>query len=1046
MINQEEETLLSNTEISNSMFKKTKEYIVLSIALLWNQILQTFLEIKKRKFNYILGLLSCVIVVWMVSISYTGLENVALVFFRLAELTSGEYDLRLNVNDFMIGNTFNYTKILKNQEFKTGQFSLNSPRFLDFSNFYSAKSCQDSLEVPIDLSNSTLSNSTHWNWMYKGKSGNASCLFDNCVSKFCKNQVFGKFLVIDSNKERIMEFGRKWNYLYKKVPPRSIYISYELAKTLNVTVGEILIIPIRNLDSLFTESGILIKNETDILKRVDVPFLVSSIFHDYQKLGKFEGSDQYSIVAEYDSFLPHLARYLHPQHSNEAKEKLSKFDFYATASHLYFNYPNRLNMYKDSVFDNIQNSAIKFGSMLNYLLGFNQIQANFEILDILYKNRFVSLFLGLIINIIITVLSGLSIILIYSLLLINVENRTFEIGVMRMIGMSKVGVISLILMQSFSYALPGLILGLILSQGSYIILNIVLSSYLEVTLSYFLSGYSILLAGILGFLIPIISSILPIFSALGVSLREALDTTRSRTTAIQYKIERSSDLGINWTIVIVGSMMSLFGFSIHYFLPLSLISFNIQLLLLIFFGILILMKIGLTMLALNLENIIERTLCFIFFFWENFAVRSMIGKNLIAHRIRNRKTTIMYAVSLGFIIFISVSFNVQIKSVEYERRQRFGVKLKIQGATYQSINSKIGEIENLLQSNSIVTKFSYMSFQFAELTGMNTSIRTIGHYSSSPQYMFAVSPNFFETTGSEFLTETERYPSGWDPARQLYTSYGTSRLILGSLYTKSLKLGINSPVELRLQSFGPKSTLEHREIFKPVAFLSAAPGCKFSNFPLMDDQDILISFSTFHRLTKLTPRPIDSLEQVPIKYVYISINPYSTTAQVEELKFEIYRLGIDGQLNDVEEDLDNLVLAKNVMQLFFIFTTLVSMFMCFFSLFSSMYSNIFEQSKEIGILRAMGTRKFAVVRIYIYESFILIISSTIMGVVIGTVIAYSFVVQRVLFTQLPIPFEFPYEVVLTVFGAAIIFSIISTAIPIYTLMSDSVVNVMRRLN
>ena len=988
---EEVETLLpSNEKNTKKITEKLKEYLILSLSMFWNQILQTILEIKKRKFNFALGLLSCVIVVWMVSISYSGLENIALVFFRLAELTYGEYDVRIRVNNFMIGNTFNYTKISNNNFFTSGQFSLNSPRYIQRTNFYSAKSCFDEIEVPYDLSNSTLMNSTHWSWMSIGKSKNASCSSDFCISKFCSQKVSGRIYLIDTNKEKKMNFGKQWNQKYKKIPPRNIFISYELSRTLNVSIGDVVIIPFNRIDSIFTESGITNQKEPKI-KRVDIPFVVGSIYQNYQNLGKFEARDEYSIVAEYEYFLSHLSIHLHPEHSKESREKVSKFNFLETASHLYFSFPDRLTFYKDPVFDNIQRSVVKYGSILNYQLGFNQIHSSFYLLDFLYSNRFVSLFLGLIINIIITVLSALSIILIYSLLLINVENRTFEIGVMRIIGMTKIGIISLILMQSFSYALPGWIIGLIISQLSYIVLNIILTSYLEVKISYFLSWYSILLASVLGFLIPIFSSILPIYSALGISLREALDTTRSKTNAIRYKIDRASDMGINWTIVIIGGMMSLFGFCIHYFLPLSLISFNIQLLLLIFFGILILMKVGLTVLALNLENIIERTLCFIFFFWENFAVRSLVSKNLIAHRIRNRKTTIMYAVSLGFIIFISVSFNVQIKSVEYERRQRFGIKLKIQGSNHNSILSKIDSIENLLKKNSIVSKFAYMSFQFAEVTGMNTSIRTIGYYKKAPQYLFAISPNFFETTGNEFLTEIERYPSGWDPARQLYTPYGTSKIILGSVYTSMFNLNINSPVELRLKSYGPIIDVEHRELFKPVAFLSAAPGCKFSSFPLVDDQDALVSFSTYLRLTKESKRPIDSLEMIPIKYVYISISSNANAAQISELKFEINKLGIDGKLNDVEEDLQNLVLAKNVMQLFFIFTTFVSMFMCFFSLFSSMYSNIFEQSKEIGILRAIGTRTFSIIRIYIYESFILIMSATLMGVVIGTVIAYSFV-------------------------------------------------------
>ena len=56
------------------------------------------------------------------------------------------------------------------------------------------------------------------------------------------------------------------------------------------------------------------------------------------------------------------------------------------------------------------------------------------------------------------------------------------------------------------------------------------------------------------------------------------------------------------------------------------------------------------------------------------------------------------------------------------------------------------------------------------------------------------------------------------------------------------------------------------------------------------------------------------------------------------------------------------------------------MMVAFFSLNTSMYTNIMEQSKEIGILRALGITRFRVYRIYSYEAFFLIASSAILGV------------------------------------------------------------------
>ena len=56
------------------------------------------------------------------------------------------------------------------------------------------------------------------------------------------------------------------------------------------------------------------------------------------------------------------------------------------------------------------------------------------------------LFLGLIFDIIVLLFVILSILLIYSLLMVSVETKTFEFGVMRMVGLSKGGIISMIIL------------------------------------------------------------------------------------------------------------------------------------------------------------------------------------------------------------------------------------------------------------------------------------------------------------------------------------------------------------------------------------------------------------------------------------------------------------------------------------------------------------------------------------------------------------------------------------------------------------------------
>ena len=88
------------------------------------------------------------------------------------------------------------------------------------------------------------------------------------------------------------------------------------------------------------------------------------------------------------------------------------------------------------------------------------------LLDALKSTQFGSLLLGLLFGIIVFLFIVISILLIYSLLMISVETKTFENGVLRLIGHSKIDCITMILIQSLLFVLPSILFGYILSIPS----------------------------------------------------------------------------------------------------------------------------------------------------------------------------------------------------------------------------------------------------------------------------------------------------------------------------------------------------------------------------------------------------------------------------------------------------------------------------------------------------------------------------------------------------------------------------------------------------
>lgn len=70
-----------------------------------------------------------------------------------------------------------------------------------------------------------------------------------------------------------------------------------------------------------------------------------------------------------------------------------------------------------------------------------------------------TMFLGLIFDMVILMFMALSIMLIYSLLMISVESRSFEFGVIRMNGLNTHGIVYIILIQAMMFVLPAVIFG-----------------------------------------------------------------------------------------------------------------------------------------------------------------------------------------------------------------------------------------------------------------------------------------------------------------------------------------------------------------------------------------------------------------------------------------------------------------------------------------------------------------------------------------------------------------------------------------------------------
>ena len=135
-----------------------------------------------------------------------------------------------------------------------------------------------------------------------------------------------------------------------------------------------------------------------------------------------------------------------------------------------------------------------------------------------------TLLLGLIFSIIVILFIVISILLIYSLLMISVETKTFENGVLRLIGLSKANCVQMIIVQSMLFVLPSIILGYLASYPAlFYLYKYLFKNNSGLHISPIPSYLATIMALGLGLLIPLFSSIIPIQIALAKNLNESLN-------------------------------------------------------------------------------------------------------------------------------------------------------------------------------------------------------------------------------------------------------------------------------------------------------------------------------------------------------------------------------------------------------------------------------------------------------------------------------------------------------------------------------------------
>lgn len=91
----------------------------------------------------------------------------------------------------------------------------------------------------------------------------------------------------------------------------------------------------------------------------------------------------------------------------------------------------------------------------------------------------------------------------------------------------------------------------------------------------------------------------------------------------------------------------------------------------------------------------------------------------------------------------------------------------------------------------------------------------------------------------------------------------------------------------------------------------------------------------------------------------------------------------------------------------------------------------------------MGFTKLRIKLLYFYEAFILVMASSLLGIMIGTTVAFTMVLQQIVFIQIPLFFFFPYEQFFIIMGMSLICAFVASWGPTGALVKNDIARIFR---
>ncbi|MDY6878378.1 MAG: FtsX-like permease family protein [Chloroflexota bacterium] len=646
--------------------------------------------------------------------------------------------------------------------------------------------------------------------------------------------------------------------------------------------------------------------------------------------------------------------------------------------------------------------------------------------------------------------------LVYSIINTNVEERRRDLAFLRILGAKRRHLFGLVMIEVALIGLIGVGLGIMAGQAlsaSVVapIANALIANASDVTgeelgieFQMTITIAAMVRAAAIAAIVLTLSAIAPAQKAANTKVRHAINPGSADNIQIE-DLARLRSRKFDVRIVIAGIVLTIMWLLIFIGTNYLFVQANQSVISIFMFTGMALLVIGVSLLFYALTIPFERILI-ILSRMITPRLAFFAGPNLVRAKQRNTVISLMVVFSAALPTFLGTMTALEQKNYDVQARFRRGAPVTAQvsrwGWYYFDQNDEnnllpgfldeFRAVSGITQAVGLTTKYSARMTNKVELR--NTSVQVQGLTGT--------------LDGIVYADLTEYYAGGPYAFDEMLAEPDT--IILSAGYAEYMDLSVGDLVRV------PGAGKDHAVNMRIVGLIERLPGfdgfSRNENYVRWGNSPGFVSLDTYIRLThdptieNICARGFCSpteREQPVITHILATttegVNESDVVADLRELFADRENVWVQSTAEEIRTTEQSMRTMRTLM----LIMTVLSFITSIFGVFAVVYVAVYVRRLEIGMLKAIGMRRRALVGAFALEAMMMTVSASLAGVTAGTVLGYVFYVSNNMMRNTPTQLTFDWMTTAAILVMVVLASLISATLAARGVVRSKVTQILR---